>query len=230
MLDKVHIGVASIPSRVAALYNVVKALLPQCDHMYVYLNGYENIPEFLEDDKIEVYMSEYTGDLSDNGKFYKAKDVQGYFLTVDDDILYPSDYVKKLVDKIEEHDRKAVVGLHGTVFASEIFSYYRSRIVSHCLHEVKHDKRVQLLGTGVMGYHTSLITFDYATFEHKHMSDIMIAIRCQAAKIPMICIAHSKDYVRDGGKAYYKGSIHEAQVKKDHVQTKIVRAINWKTY
>ena len=35
-----------------------------------------------------------------------------YAFSVDDDIVYPPDYVRRMVTKIEEYRRQAIVGVH----------------------------------------------------------------------------------------------------------------------
>src|SRR5262249_21870958 len=84
-------SLASVPGRAEPLQAVVAALLPQVDALNVYLNGYEETPPFLDDDRIVVAHSREHGDRGDAGKFFWAGEVDGYHLLCDDDMGYPAD-------------------------------------------------------------------------------------------------------------------------------------------
>jgi len=52
----------------------------------------------------------------------------------DDDLIYPKDYAKKMVEAIERYNRKAIVSFHGTVVNRlPIATYYQDRGVYPCL-------------------------------------------------------------------------------------------------
>ena len=53
----------------------------------------------MEHAKINAVRSQNEiGDIGDRGKFYWCEKIKGIHLTVDDDILYPADYVEKIVE------------------------------------------------------------------------------------------------------------------------------------
>ncbi len=153
--DHVSVCLASFPPRQAALRQVVASLLDQVDRIYIDLNQYEEVPAFLKHPRITVKVG--GEDLRDNGKFYFVPDVQeGYVFTVDDDIVYPPDYVQALIRKIELYGRKAIVGLHGTIFANPLVTYFADRTLLHFKHPLERDRIVDQLGTGTVAFHTSL--------------------------------------------------------------------------
>ena len=112
----IRASLASIPARRDSLRRVVESLLPQVDRLGVYLNGYGDVPEFLADDRIDVARSEDHGDLGDAGKmFWAAEPGVDYHLACDDDILYPADYVARMVAEVDRYGRRALVGCHGAL-------------------------------------------------------------------------------------------------------------------
>ena len=81
--DKVIAGMASIPERTGSLKKVVDSIINQVDELHIYLNNYEEIPHFLNRDKVTAYLSNYEkGDLGDIGKFYNVEKATGYFLSI----------------------------------------------------------------------------------------------------------------------------------------------------
>ena len=112
----VHATVASVPGRQAQLAAVVAAIAPQVDVLHVYLNGYDAVPDFLQGNPaVRVARSQDWGDVRDNGKFYFLNEAGSYYVTLDDDLAYPADYVRTLLLAIEKYGRQAVVGVHGVL-------------------------------------------------------------------------------------------------------------------
>lgn len=85
---------ATFPPRSAVLAQAVASLLPQVDRLFLCLNQYDAIPAALaQDDRITAIIPDR--DLRDAGKFAFVPDDDDIVLTVDDDILYPPDYVAR---------------------------------------------------------------------------------------------------------------------------------------
>jgi len=197
----ITITVASIPQREAGLQTVVESLAPQCDKMYVCLNDYAYIPKFInQNPKLEYLHLVGKDTLSDHGKFYWNEHIHGYHFTVDDDILYPADYVQHTVDKIEEYQRRAVVGYHGTNLLlrdRRLLTYTRVSVKRLRFGDtLLADRQVYMLGTGVMAYHTQTMRFPYDRLRYGG-TDEQIALYCQAFEIPMLCLAHQEGWLVD---------------------------------
>ncbi|WP_152088712.1 glycosyltransferase, partial [Limnospira platensis] len=224
-LDRITASLASIPDREESLEVTVNTLYPQVDRLNVYLNDYPTIPNFLIREKIHVARSQIHGDLGDSGKFFWCEEVKGYHFTCDDDLAYPPDYIETLIAKIEQYERKAVVGVHGSIFRQPFYSYQKSRNVFHCLYEVKEDTFVQHLGTGAMAYHTSAIEVLRNEFEHINMGDIWFSLLAQRYKIPRIVIKHQEGWFKHN-KIDMKKTIYEIsapQSKNYTLSTKTIQ-------
>lgn len=153
-------GMASIPSRVDVLRITVDSILPQVDHLFVYLNGFDWVPEFLASEKITVFRSSEYGDYRDNSKYFglRCLEEEGYFFSIDDDIEYPSDYVSEMVAAIERYDRSAIVGVHGVIYGAGS-RLFLDRAVLHFRNPLEADVPVSALGTGTTAFHTSTFFF-----------------------------------------------------------------------
>lgn len=193
----VFASLASIPRRERGLRHVVGRLLAQVDTLGVYLNGYERVPPFLDDARIEVVRSQDHGDRGDAGKFCWAGSTSGYHLVCDDDIDYPPDYVARLVAGIERHRRRAVVGFHGRVMSDEIVDYHRSRRLLHFARALGSDTPVHVLGTGVCGYHAAAIRVDPTDFAAPNMADVWFALLGQRQRVPFVCLQREDGWLRE---------------------------------
>lgn len=187
-------SLATIPSRIPQLKNTVESLLPQVDRLNVFLNNYTTVPEFLYHDKIVLEFSDNS--LGDAGKFFWANTTTGFCFYCDDDIIYPSDYVEKTIDKIEQYERKAVIGVHGINLRFTPVTDFHSTTERFAFHAaLKEDSLVHILGTGTLAYHSDTINVSVSAFERKNMADIFFALSGQKNKIPFICIAREKRWL-----------------------------------
>ena len=232
MKDKIIASVASMPSRSSSLMETVNSIVPQVDELHVYLNDYNIIPEYLNYDKIKIFLSQNeVGDLGDVGKFFTSGKIEGYHFTIDDDLIYPEDYVKNTIEVIEKYNRKCVVSYHGRRFHKfPISSYYRSARVNDrfaCLRDEKRFEWLHIGGSGVTAYHTDTIKFDVSDFKAKNMADIWYSKKCQENKVPILHIPHKKGYIIESEQYDKNTSIFAHCHVDDTYQTNIINSINW---
>lgn len=194
---KVVASCATMPSRVEHLEKAINSLIDQVDEIRCYLNNFDTVPTFLDNPKIKVYRSQdEVGDLTDRGKFYKCEEIEGYFLTFDDDIIYPSDYVEKMIQAIDEYG--GVCTYHGRKLQpfKHFNSYYQgaAKEVVHCKHSQGKDIKLDIPGTGVQGFHTDDIQFSINDFWIDCMADIFVGIKCRNEGIPITGLSHKEGY------------------------------------
>jgi hypothetical protein len=225
--DPVVVSVASMAYRAKLLRKVIDSLYWQVDRINVYLDRYMSIPKFLNQPKIHVAQSQEHGDIGDAGKFFWAGDLgpNYYHFTCDDDLLYPPDYVARMIAKIEQYNRRAIVTLQGTVIPrNPTRSYYAERTsVSRWARTFTRDQPVHIPGTGVLAYHTSTIELHRRMFRHKNMADIWIGVAAKKAQVPIIVIRHSGTWIRGLPDPDRQRSIFARYVGRDHLQARVVR-------
>lgn len=191
-------AVASFPPRREALKTSLESILPQIDEIVLYLNDYEDVPDFTRHPKIRVVRSqEAKGDLRDNGKFYDLpKDDHSYVFTFDDDLIYPLNYTQKMIHNIEMLERSSVVGLHGVVFPEGVrFTKLQQRKVSHFLHAQK-GHFVDLLGTGTTAWHSSCLKMDLNDFGGKGVCDLWFAAATAKRGVPLFSVPREADWLK----------------------------------
>lgn len=223
--EKVVATVVSFPKREKQFKLVIKDILPQVDRLQVYLNDYKNIPDFLINDKIKVYLGEdFAGDIADNGKLYMTNNLYGFHFTIDDDIKYPNDYVKVLKENLQHYNYECIVGVHGIDILHDQFEHYyhkNSRRVYVYNNKLDNNKEVNILGTGTVAYHTSLFKPNFLEINKPFMVDIFFAIQANRKNIPLICIKRSKNWLGDY-ETHEQTRIYEVFNKNDEYQTNLI--------
>lgn len=205
-------SIASSWVRESTLHSAVDSLAHQVDHLNIYLNGYDAVPSYLLAPYITAVRSQEKhakGDIGDIGKFFFCNDLDTEFhLTADDDIMYPSDYVAKLVNFSQSFHPPVVVGVHGISIKEESLTpstggkgkgYYGSREVWMAVEKIEESVNVHIIGTGTMMYRPADVgEMDLdVIFPEPNMADIWFGILAQKQKIPMVVIPHHADWIKE---------------------------------
>lgn len=223
--DRITASLASIPKRERSLKDTVDSIIGQVDELNVYLNGYGIVPGFLSHPKINVFRSQDTGDFGDASKFFSSSRIKGYHLTLDDDLIYPMDYVSYLVEKVEEYKRKCVISIHGARLKRPMKNYYESRKQFHCLKNLDSDVRCDVPGTGVMCYHTDTVEVSIEDFPKPNMADIWMGKLCRERGVKIIVAEHYEGWLRHSTKVNEADTIYYKNRNKATFQTKIAKQI-----
>src|SRR3990167_1357662 len=221
--EKIIASMAAIPSRLESLQNAVESLINQVDELIVYLNEWKVVPDFLFHKKISLLEG---ANLGDTGKFYGLQGAEGYLFTVDDDLIYPTNYVEKMIDKINQYHRQAFICVHGNLLPKiPIKSYYLEKKGVHCSRELKEDIKVDVPGTGTLAYHSSMYKLNMHDFGRKNMTDIWLYKLAKRLNITIICITRSLHWIKSYSLKYPSESIYLSNYKNDSYQTGIVNQV-----
>lgn len=228
--EVVWAGMATIPSRLPHLEGAVGSLLSQVDKLIIYLNNFEGVelPAFLRDDKIElVHSADALGDLRDSGKFYRVDRAHDcdVFMTVDDDILYPGNYVTWMLRKLRELEGQSstavAIGVHGARLLQPFNSYTRDRDVVHCLADNDVDQDVDILGTGTVMFRPAELQLSIENFVTHGMADIWFSAALKTQDVRRVVVARPAQWftVLD----VETGTLWEEAVRDDDMQTQVAR-------
>lgn len=205
---------ATLPDRVEMMEKAVMSIYDQVDELVIALNGHKEIPDVCRLDKIKYY--ELDNSMGDLAKFYDVAYYQGYIFTIDDDLIYPPDYVETYIKKIDQYHQPVTV--HGAIKEDPpIESYYGStrrvngeKVRKHWSVENYKDTVIDTGGTGCMGWHSSDLQVNYDEIV-TNMPVISEALGCKPYNLvnmgdiwfkwfvirqgkKIICIEHEKDY------------------------------------
>lgn len=185
-------GIATMPTRITQLRRAIDSLLPQVDMINVSLNKFTAVPLFLKGEHYKKVQCQITQG-SDEQKFrFVAGDI---YLSCDDDLEYPPNYVEVIKAKLEIND---IITFHGRNFVYfPIESYYRSAKEKYrCLDTVKEDRYVEFGGTGCMAFKPSKFHVTLLDFYSEHMADIHMAIKVIKERKKILCIAHEAGWIK----------------------------------
>ncbi len=201
-LPLIYAGMATVPGRENQLKKTISSIEPYMDHLYLYLNGYSKVPDWISGhEKITPFLSSAeNSDMGDAGKFFglnKISDKDYYYFTLDDDMLYPPDYTWKMVEKIELHNRLVIAGCGGYTMKEQVNQFYTDRKASwHISTNNTQDRPVHILHTALTAWHCSAIDFKYEDCEKPNMGDIWLAIAAQKQEVPMILIERPANWAK----------------------------------
>lgn len=229
----VTVSMAALKEREESLKETVLSLIDQVDKINIFLHGFTKVPEFLKHEKINYTFGmskDSKEEIGDLGKF-AFEVTEGYHLTCDDDLIYPSDYVERMTEAIDEYQKKCIVSFMGTIpYTPPIGSYYRDRLKYGLFENLVNDYEVDLPGTGVMGYHTDLIEYsklnEYLEDQFANMADVHIGVFAKENNIPVVVRNHPSNWVKHSLKIDFKETIFEKHVNDDLSQTELINK-NW---
>jgi hypothetical protein len=230
-MERIICGIATIKGREDALKETVHSIINQVDKLIVYQNGYKEIFNFLKNSKIEVYSSLDTGiDMGDAAKFYKLSEYKNdYYFSIDDDLIYPSDYVKKSLDVLKKYKNEIIVTYHGRTLIENAKSYYKDAKVKYkCLDDVSNYDFVHFGGTGVMAFHTSFVKVQFNYFKHPNMADIWVGLFARENNIPILVIPHYENWIRYSDKFDANDTIYNNHTGNSIIQDSLILNFNKK--
>ena len=187
-------GMATVKGNEQGMLTAVASLMNQVDHLYLYLNGHETVPTVLNrfGDRITPVLDPDGSRLGDAGKFVGvAHEPASIYLTCDDDIAYPKDYVLHMCQALAAQEGQAAVGVHGCLLNQPLTHYYdpKTRHVVHFESLLMRNRHVHVLGTGTVAFHTSVIHPTLDDFPAPNMADIWFARWLQARKLPSVAVS-----------------------------------------
>lgn len=175
-------------------------------------------------DVIRIYNNEERDvDLTDNGKFFFLQEYSEpiYYITCDDDIIYPPTYVQDIVNAINEH--RSIVTHHGRKLKPKTKSYYRGHTQFSFLQRIERVIPVDVAGTGVTGFRTDYFNpIDLYKSEHKCMSDLIFSLEVKKQGKQITLIPHASGYFKE---VRNKETIKNKFVNDDSIQTMIADLI-----
>lgn len=141
---------ATFPPRQSIMWDTIHSIAPQVDKLCVCLNEYTEIPaRLMEIPNLEPMIPDQ--DLKDAGKFAFPAESDDIVFTIDDDIIYPQDYVSRLVkfaDKIELEQNSIGYQAHTWVYKKRFEKHgWRNFLFGK---ECKKIIKVDVLGTGTV--------------------------------------------------------------------------------
>jgi hypothetical protein len=188
---------ATMPSRADTAPKAIESVLAQVDRLWLFLDRFDAVPPYAEDERIRVVRSLDVGDLRANGKLVAAvlEEEECTFFCADDDVLYPPNYCATLEAHLNRYRGKAVVGVHAAVLRSPVESYGRDMKVLHRRADQARSEGVDLLGSDSLAFRTSTLRFDVREWRDVNMVDLCFARVARERSIPLVKIPRAAHWV-----------------------------------
>ena len=217
----VTVNIASTPDRQEQLYHTVFSLLDQVDKINICLNNYKENPfEFMDRNSHKINVRFEDNSLGDAGRYLFLEETEGWYFTVDDDLIYNKYYIEDTIQRMTENNYK-IASYHGRSFIEyPIENYHKSQADKYrCLGDVETDIKVDVAGTGVCCFHTSNFKPSIDIFTDKNMSDVLFSCYAKEQGVDMYCLSHKSDYFR-----YQEvpNTIYEQRVNNCERETEII--------
>lgn len=181
-------NMATYSGRKGVVGKAIDSIKGQVDLVRVYVNDYKP-PQ--DHDNVAYYSGE---DLTDRGKFYGITGNEIAF-TVDDDILYPSDYVKRTLKAMDKYPTSAVT-YHGRRLKGKGLNYYFGHKTYHFLRSLDGDYLIDVPGTGVCAFNTKYFNPNILQYSENCMADVLLGLEAAKQGRTVICLEHDMWYFR----------------------------------
>lgn len=221
LVERKFATMATFPKRVNNLERVILSIAGQVDEIHICLNEFEAVPDFLVDvPNAFPHIPEL--DYKDVGKFIFEFSKDDIIFTVDDDIIYPRNYVEFLSDKLNEYrDIKAIVGVHGVTYSDVFDGAASSRSVQTFNLKCHHDFFVNQLGTGTTCFRGVQAPTKQFMIGSQGFVDVRFARHAYENEFPMIVLERETNWMEE---IAYEGSLFEEVTQK--WDPKITREVN----
>lgn len=231
--DPVIAGMATFPPRYEFAWQAISSIAVQVDKLHLLINDAGQAPRWLSHLPENVQATTATGidagDLADAGKFWGAQQYENaFYLSCDDDIIYPPGYAAQLTRKIIEHGPRVACSYHGCrVPDKDVRSYYSSQVHKvHWRKRASQDMPMHVLGTGVMGVHLGHVDIPMDVFGNSPVADLYVSRYLDEQGIKRVALAHPEKWLKKIEAAGRGPEIHNVE-PLDYAQAKIVNKHNW---
>jgi hypothetical protein len=185
---------ASYPGREDLAERAVSSIRPQVDRVALYWGG-DTIPSGLYG-LVDDYFVDSADRLGSAGKFAWLRAHQGLYLTFDDDLLYPENFVehmrRELAFLMTVAGRPIIVSTHGRVLHEP--DYRTARVVHRTCHE-SDGGWVNLAASCGLLLDTRATRPQFVL--RNELEECDLAVWAQATRTPMYATPHAAGWIRN---------------------------------
>lgn len=221
-------GIATLKNRMPSLIETIKSIYFQADRIVIYQDDYIDKNIFSDTrNKIEYTNSIEVGKkLGDAGKYCGINFLEDcYYFTIDDDILYPSDYAVKTINFLKDNPG-VFITYHGKIFKPNAKKFFEDIVINFKCFDLETEfSIVHFGGTGVMAFDTSYMAdFSQSIFKEKNMADVWIGLYARQKGYKIIHVPHSKGWLKPTKSSLNHETIYTVRKNEENkVEDKLLR-------
>lgn len=228
---------ATLPDRIGTLKKSLDSLIDQVDTVQIVVNGfsrwmlYESFNPFMPLVEWTKYRGkplqvvEHDNSLQDGSRFINADRKPGYCFVCDDDILYPPDFVEKMIATYDVSPDITFLAPMGKILKPRpLTSYYKGWAKNYkTFEEVKELTRVDIPGCCGILWHTDRVKVNQTDMNVPN-SDVCIGVLAKHRGLGCYVIPHAADWLKDLMVELPKGTmdIYNRYKKNDSLQTEYI--------
>jgi len=192
-------GMATIKSRLSTLEAVLDSIVNQLSILYVYFNDHKEVPRFISKYRnvVAILGVDSYGDLNANAKMYFMDyEESGIAFTLDDDIIYPSNYVSRMLAMYSRYPKGACLSVHGSVIPDHASWYYERKIVYGFQNAMGKSNIVNLIGSGTAVFPVGILhnyNFDYKNLIYV---DLQITLASLHSLLPVVVVSRPSQWLK----------------------------------
>jgi hypothetical protein len=213
---------AAQPRRADLLPRVLASLRPQVDRLHVYLNGWAEVPDCVEELADEHVLSP-TNEGAEK-KLHWSGDWRGLYCSVDDDIIYPPNYVAVMRSAVERWQGRAIVAAHGRAYVGKPRGVHAIEPASlgHYDRRVGLGRFINHGGTGVMAWDADRVRVP-SCFPLHNIADMQLAVWAQQSETPMWLLPHEAHWFKPLALLDPKGIFRSSQMERHTRRAALLR-------
>ncbi len=202
----------TFPLRSDIVERAVSSMAGQVDELNVVFNEYQKFPDWTEKyPTINPILPEF--DTKDTGKYLISVSAEDWLFTLDDDIIYPDNYVEFSISSLKKLGvERSVGGYHGSNYRKPRFlpsSRALRRLLGVNLNYIVNSRNdylfekglteaimVEQLGTGTtFSLGSNVPTFDFVR-DAQRFIDVRVARWCYENDRRMVCLGRPDNWLR----------------------------------
>lgn len=216
-MSKIIATMATYPGRGDVVEQAAASVADQVDTLNLVLNEYASVPEWIgKYPSINAIIPEV--DTKDTGKFLVPVAARDWLFTVDDDIAYPPDYVKKSLESYQKFGTPGVIaGYHGTVYRKPRYLPSSRKIrkllgldpnymagcvkILHYYEKLDQNFLVDDLGTGTTFFHGEDVPPFSLMRTAQRFTDVRLAKWSHQTGRKLVCLSRPSQWLKPIGEA-----------------------------
>ena len=220
-------ALATMPTRTNTLFTTLASVLPQVDSLYLFLDGFDDVPaEIRSEKKVRPILLRGQDNLHASSRFLAPRlfGSEAVICLFDDDILYPEGYTQRIAGALGKLRGNGLVGFHAAHYLPPHRRYVRDRQVITFRSALERPGRVHELGSGTLGFLSTRFSPDPAAWRYHDMDDIYVAAEANRARLSKVVLARPARWIR--ALAHNQNdSLWQATLKDDRRQSQLMRYV-----
>ncbi len=189
---------ATYPGRFDILERSVRSIADQVDHLFIYVNNtLDGLPDLTAFANVTILdAAHHKGNISANGKVYPTRYASDCLIfTLDDDFIYPPDYVARLQKIFDLCQNRCCVAVHGCILPPEPEWYYDRAAVFTSYEALGKTQLINLAGSGTFAFHQSTLDCTFSRFEPDVQVDLVFSRLAQEQRLPIWCPSRPQNWL-----------------------------------